>query len=288
MTYQKYKKILIPYIIILSSILLLSVLSQDVFNEYSRGFSKVIPLPTQGTQTLWIISFSIISGIIGAYIGGYAIGPVFLFLHKKIIGRKMIYGFQNKEQSDQFKGYYIKALFPALLAVHFCLLFSANVDIQELVVYHENSSAVTQMMTFSVLLPIFLGIGLGIFAPTWFLLDGSIIYTNKKKVEKLSDPIEIRSVGGWYIYLLKGYAGISVFITYYDFFSRLITEVDINASSLMLILLWPIMPLFLAYLMISVIIILDKTFDKRRKYIRKWANKFGITEPLDFDLDREK
>ncbi|MBY9005935.1 MAG: hypothetical protein KGD63_04175 [Candidatus Lokiarchaeota archaeon] len=274
----------------MSIINILAILLLDIIGGGTGRFSKFIPLPTSGTQSVWILVFSVLGAVAGAFIGGYILTPLFLYVHKKIIGRKLIYGFQNRDQSNEFKKYFFKALFPALLTVHLCIIFSSNLNIQELILDNPSSSTImNQMLTFSTLLPLFSGIGIAIFSPTWFLLDGGIVYSNKKKVEKISDPIEIRSVGGWYIYLMKGYAGISVFITYYDFFSRLLQEMDMSDPSfIMMIVTWPIMPLFIAFIMILALISLDMTFDKRRKFVRNVGNNLGISKPLEQDLDLTK
>lgn len=253
----------------------------DLIGEPTEGFSKIIPLPTAGTQSLWMISFTILASIVGALIGGFIFGPFFLLSHKKVIGRKMIYGFQNRAQSNKFKGAFFKTLFPALLTVNFCLIFSSNSTIQEIVLRNPGED-MDQMLTFSAILPLISGVSMAIFSPTWFLLDAGVVYTNKKKVENNSDPIEIRSVGGWYIYLMKGYAGISVIFAFYTFYSNLASTVsDFSAGTVLIFIIWPIMPIFIALMLILGIISLDMTFNKRREFIRKWANKFGILESLE-------
>jgi len=46
---------------------------------------------------------------------GYVLGPLFLYIHKKIIGRKSIYGIQQRAKINVFKGTF-KAFFPTLLS----------------------------------------------------------------------------------------------------------------------------------------------------------------------------
>ena len=41
----------------------------------------------------------------------------------------MIYGLQYKQQGKKYKGLFLKALFPALLTVNLCLIFSLNLPI---------------------------------------------------------------------------------------------------------------------------------------------------------------
>jgi len=106
------------------------------------------------------------------------------------------------------------------------------------------------------------------------------VYTNREKVKDRSDPIEMRSVGGWYMYLLKGYVGITVILNYYTFLINLFIGQDAS-TGILLYLLWPIMPFLIVILAIPCIIALDITFEKRRKFIQKWARKFGITSTLE-------
>ncbi len=285
MTIEKYKKILTPYLIIIGLMMVFIFITLYVVGRGDKGYAKVIPVPTQGTQSLWILIFTIIGSIVGAIVGGYILGPFFLFVHKKTIGRKMIYGFQNRAQSNKIKGVFFKALFPALLTVNLCLVFSANSTIQEITL-REPETSMAQMLAFSVILPLITGVSMAIFSPTWFLLDAGIVYTNKKKVRDRSDPIEIRSVGGWYIYLMKGYAGVAVIISFYTFYTHLLSiESDGGAANLLIYIIWPFMPIFIAFMMVLGIIALDMTFNKRRKFIQNWAKRFGISEALNGELD---
>lgn len=51
------------------------------------------------------------------------------------------------------------------------------------------------------------------FAGAWTLYEAGIGYSNKEKVKDKGVFIETRSVGGWYLQFLKGYAGIGVLLT---------------------------------------------------------------------------
>ena len=87
---------------------------------------------------------------------------------------------------------------------------------------------------------------------------------------------------------LRGYAGIGVLLSYYQFLSVIITEVQyvsptdaavqavvlISIPSILLVLL----PIFLALLTIPAIIFLDIMKPFRIDYVRNMAKKLGISK----------
>jgi hypothetical protein len=139
-----------------------------------------------------------------------------------------------------------------------------------------------------VLLMFFIGISGFLFSPVWFLLDGGIIYTNKRKVENKDKPLEIRSVGGWYHFILKGYAGISVIIEYilfFDLFFRQMLTLAPHDVVITFIIFIPF-PITLTFVFIPTIFILERLKGHRNKYIRNWANKFGISDILEVTVEK--
>ena len=74
------------------------------------------------------------SYMVGALIGillGFLLTPLFLIVHKKIIGRNLIYGIQERPEPEKFKGTF-KAFFPALMALNFALIYVFNPTVQDL------------------------------------------------------------------------------------------------------------------------------------------------------------
>ena len=85
-----------------------------------------------------IIGFSYFFSIIGAFGGifiGYILGPLFLYFHKKIIGRKMEYGIIDKPQPNKFNSYF-KGFFPALMAIEFGFVVALNPIILDILYYN--------------------------------------------------------------------------------------------------------------------------------------------------------
>ena len=199
----------------------------------------------------------------------------------------MEFGLQDKRKPEKFKGA-LKGFFPALFAMNIGLILMVSPTIQEIVLKPQfrGEGVMNQLICFASLLPWLVGIGMGAFSPVWFLLDSGIVYTNKKKVKNTGYPTEVRSVGSWYMYLMKGYAGITVILTYYTFLSLIFEASSGDVLGLTLImLLWPFLPLLMCFMALPGVILLDITYEHRKKYIRKFANKLGINGPLEKPLD---
>lgn len=174
------------------------------------------------------------------------------------------------------------------MTVNFALLFAFDPGVQAMAITNPSGEE-SEMVTFAALLALMTGISMGIFSPVWFLLDAGIVFTNKEKVKYTTHTTEVRSVGGWYIYLLKGYAGISVILSYYTFFlflwQRRADRTDVGGLNIMFMVTYPIMPILIAIFIIPAFIVLDITHEYRKKYMLKWAEKFGISVPLEDPLD---
>lgn len=232
-----------------------------------------------------------ITCIIAFFIGGYLFTPLFLFIHKKILGRKLIYGLREMQRPKKFKGAFLKSLFPALLAFNIGILLSDEILLQEFLfvdTFMIAGNVILQILTLVFLLPIVSGIGIAVFSATYFLLDSGIEYTNKKrkKVLRGSFPTEVRSVGGYYLYYLKGYAGISVLLSLITLITSFLSAIgDINSIIFIInIIAWPFIPFIITLFMIPVNIIQDLTYDRRKKYTLKWAEKLGIRGQLEDPL----
>jgi len=278
---MKYKKTLILLFLSLPLVIIQLFILPNV-----SSFTNFNIIDTIGGFIVFTYLFILLASIIGGLFVGYALSPLFLFVHKKVIGIKMEYGLQDKNQSNKFKGV-LKGFFPGFFAMNIGLLLMTDPVIQAIVLKPGflGGEIMAQLVTFAALLPILIGIGTGIFSPVWFLLDAGIVYTNKKKVEGTSYPTEVRSVGGWYMYLLKGYAGITVILAFYTFIAAIIqSEVTANpdlTGSILILALWPFMPILMALMALPGMIALDMTFDHRKKYVRNIANRLGINGPLE-------
>ena len=230
--------------------------------------------------------------IIAFFIGGYLFTPLFLFIHKKMLGRKLIYGLKEMQQPKQFKGAFLSCFFPALLALNIGILLSDEVFLHDLLFSDTfityAGEGIIQILTLVFLFPIASGIGIAVFSATYFLLDSGIEYTNKKrkKVIRGSFPTEVRSVGGFYLYYLKGYAGLSVVISIVKLLITFFTSIGDVGGAVYIInsIVWPLIPFTITLFMIPVYMIQDLTYERRKKFTLKWAEKFAIRGQLEDPL----
>ncbi len=252
------------------------------------GFLSAFPIDSLGIQFLYIFTMIWVSAIIGGVLFGYILGPFFLIVHKKVIGRKMVYGVQNlmDPNPDKFKKL-LQGLFPALMALNFALMFSNNPAISQFLFgenYNPNAPevGVTLILTLLALLPIMTGVSCALFSPVWFLTDAGIVYSNKEKTKIKRLPLEVRSVGGWYLYLLKGYAGISVLFSFYNLLVLYFSTEEISGN----IVLFPALPLLIAIFIIPTAVILDITTEKRKAFLLKYAKKIGIIDKVAVSFEK--
>ncbi len=286
--YKKWLIIWIIFIVLFSFMLLLNVQFQGSFNIY-----------TILTQNFWfdmiLIFLSIpILSIAAYFLGGYIFTPLLIILHKKIVGRSLIYGIEERDRPMEFKGAFLKSIFPALMAFNIAILLSDETTIHSFIfssTFQSGASpAVLQILTIIILLPVVSAIGIAAFSAAFFLIDSGIEYSNKKqnKVRNGAYPTELRSIGTYYLYFLKGYAGISVILSIIELLSRYLLSIQGGDSIIYLInvLTWPFMPFVIALFMVPVVIIQDYTYNGRNKFVRKWAKKFGISGSIQDPLAR--
>jgi len=283
----KYKKFLIRYGIFISLLLVFFLVILNLANQYHRGLLKYSLVENQGFDGALITILTIGTVLLGTSIGGYILSPLFLIAHKKTVGRKMAYRIQEKPRSGIIKKSYIKTFFPALITINLSLILAYDPSIQTLLLDTLSSNEWNLMYACCALFPFTGAIAMAVFSPIWFLQDGGLVYSNKEKVKVTSDPTEIRSLGGWYSNILKGFSGIAVIMQFYILVADLISYVDtsLNTTTVLFLVLWIIMPLILTFLYTIGIVALDIIFEKRKKFIIKVAEKFGITqkiEPLGF------
>jgi hypothetical protein len=224
--------------------------------------------------------------IIGALLFGYIFGPVLLYFHKKIIGRKLIYRVQENFRTKKFKETF-RGFFPMLIALNFGLMILQERELTLLFIDESQiqSPGAGYISAIFVLVMLISGITIGVFSSIWFIMDSGIVYVKKKK-KRSNNPIEIRSVGGWYLTLLKGYASISTIFTLYTFvFQQVLaftpTEWLFEWFIILLFVILIFLPVIFSLFALPSIIILDKLYEKRENYMRKFAKKLGIEEKID-------
>lgn len=127
-----------------------------------------------------------------------------------------------------------------------------------------------------------------LFTTTWFLMDSGILYSNLRKSGDTHKPIEIRSVGRWYGQFLKGYAGISVVLSYIEFMELFIPQLANDLSVplfIMLLVVFIPFPLIVIIPLIPALIISDRLKEKRIRFIREKARKLGISSNAEVTFE---
>ncbi|MFX0022462.1 MAG: hypothetical protein ACFE9S_09040 [Candidatus Hermodarchaeota archaeon] len=286
---KRYKKTLIIWIIFI-----VVFVASLLLNGLLIGSLNIYTILTQNFwyDTILIFLLIPILSIAAYFLGGYLFAPLLIILHKKLLGRSLIYGIEERDKPSEFKRAFIKSIFPALMAFNIAILLSDMSAIHDFIFIPSLTlpPAVRQILTITILLPIVSAIGIATFSAAFFLIDSGIEYSNKKqkKVRDGAYPTELRSIGTYYLYFLKGYAGIAVIIG----ITKLLIEYLISLQGgealiyLINLLTWPFMPFAIALFMVPAVIIQDYTYDSRNRFVRKWANKFGISGRIQDPLAR--
>ncbi len=119
-------------------------------------------------------------------------------------------------------------------------------------------------------------------------MDSGILYSKLKKANDIHKPIEIRSVGRWYGQFLKGYAGLSVVFSYIEFMELFIPQLANDLSVplfIMLLIVFVPFPLIVVIPLIPALILLDRLKEKRNRFIREKARKFGISSNAEVTFE---
>ncbi|MFX1353809.1 MAG: hypothetical protein ACFFGP_07615 [Promethearchaeota archaeon] len=280
----KYKRALLFFLIYCLFWIGISIALSLIIGR-SDDLTRLIPISDIGLETaLLSILLLPLSSIIGLFIGGYGFSPLFLYVHKKIFKSKMEYGLYDRPKFHKFK-YFSSGLFSALMAINFSLFLLTP----EIVAFSRGAVPTSQAdyaTTFVVLLVITFFIATILFSTTWFLSDSGIIYSNKNKLEKTSNPPEVRAIGRWYGQFLKGYAGVSVIFSYFEFITIFLIETAslTNIFSILLTIFIPF-PFFMILPSVPTLIISDSIKRHRTQYIRRFAGKLGIINSVEFSFE---
>lgn len=273
---QKYKK---PILIILIYYIFLLFFFGLLADVPDRALILLI--------TLVIFPLMALGGLL---IGSKLLSLLFLFIHTKILGRGMVYGIEDKPSSTKFDKTW-RGIFPALMAITFTLMFVFNKTVVTTLASLSNLSSPNEvdriMNTFILLLIVTIFISCILFGGIWALLDAGLVYSNVEKVKNTDKPTEQKSVGGFFQTSLKGYAGIGALLAYYQFAVQImeILSADSEEFNPVMILVWAFyipFPILIAITILPGILFLDMTRQVTKKYIHKWAKKFGITKHLEF------
>jgi hypothetical protein len=284
MEIKKYKK---KFILFLSYtvFMILFLITSVAVGAMVPGPSITTFIPVNNSTLeacIMIFIFWPLSAILGIFIGKYIVLPLYLFFHKKFVGLNMEYGIQDKKRPEKLKRTFA-ALIPALLAINLALILAQIEGIALLVA--KPAGTMLQFNAFIILLMFTIIIAMALYSPVWFFLDSGLVYSNKEKVEDRADPIEVKSVGGWYRTILKGYAGISVIITFIQFLLMSVWAPDPTAFLFNLIGV-SLFPFFISLTSLLALIIVDMSAESNIKYVRKLAEKNNISDYMEVKIEK--
>lgn len=268
---MKYRNALIFIVAyVLFVIFMVFSIPAQVYSESQS--SPILFLSSSPLQIILLFSLYVVVCLAFGGVFGYAFSTLFLLIHKSLYKNKLVYGINTRPRPEKFKKT-LRGIFPTLLALNLALIISETVQQNQRFIF--STTIIMLLFTFGPSVAIFVGI--------WFLDDAGVGYTNKLKVKDSDDFIEFRSIGSWFMPLLKGYAGISVLFEIFQLFF-LFTTVQGNVGVVLIILI-VFIPVFLPFATVPTILILDLMREKRNKFVLKQARKRGITEPLEYSLD---
>ncbi len=243
---------------------------------------NTIPL-TGAPQMVLLFALVILGAFGGAFLGSF-LAKSFLILHKKFVGKKLNYNLQEIDvQKAEIKT--ISALYPTLFGISVAISLASNSTVQSFILPPAVSvdNLTPGFKTFVGLLPLTIFLGMLIFVPFWLVLKSGIVFSNEQKVEGKAEPVEVMSMGRWYLYLLKGYAGIGAISGFYLFLSESLVDL-FNAApqyfmaNVISLILFLLMPFILMVFCIPGLLLYEKMQNGKINSLQKTAKKLGIIE----------
>ena len=279
----KHKKLIILYfgviVFVLIELLLVAVFFfPDTPSVFNYTFNNNLILDFFFCFIGWSI-FPLIGVLLG-----YRFAPFFLWIHKKTKGSHVEYYIYEEMELKEFKFTFQHLFFPALMAINLAMVLANVESVQQLLLTSDTLSVSENYYIMIYLIPpliVITGtISTILFTVSSFLLDSGIIFINKEKLEQNIEPIKISPVGQAYMSILKGYAGISVIFSLVTLIYNLATGY-ITAVTVLGAILWSINPFILSFILIPMMILIDKFHQKGRRFVLKHATKLGITKPFE-------
>jgi len=255
------------------------------FPPNSTPYTPLIVIDDAAIQILLLFIVLVpLSSILGTYIIGYLLVPVFLLFHVKIYGKKLEYGFVDIEKPVKYQKTF-SGFFPVLLSVNLALILASNQNVLNLLLYpdHQVSEGINAI-GFIFLLMFTIGIGMGLFSTIWLLDEAGILYSNSKSIKGTDKMIEVRSAGGFFKNFLKGYAGLNVIISfsnYIFFYAGTFDQINYLISNTIVQIL---IPLLMGCFNAFSLILLDLTRKKNTSYVRKLARKLGVENSIEVSI----
>ena len=218
----------------------------------------------------------------------HVLSPLMLFSHKKTVGRKYKFGIYKQAESQGYKKIYFKGIYPVLMAMNLAVGYSENLDVRAFMVNTTPVEGISAgFNTLMALIPLMLFLSLALFSSAWFLDDVSVIYTNSEKIVNDGGTIEVKSVSGWYVNILKGYTGVTTIIV----IGQILVEFAIYSISsgyygqLFAVFMYPFIPIGLSFVISPLFKLMEATREKRKNRLLNRSNKLGIIETMSVKIE---
>ncbi len=226
----------------------------------------------------WVVLLFPVSSMIGTLVG-FALAPLFLWVYKKYMGRNHLFAILEQHGPEKSHGM-LMGFFPALMATNFTLSLIFSPTIMNFPLFQDYYLAWNSIIfLFFILGALFQAPAFALFSAAWVIDESGIV------IAKKSGPVELQAVGRWYLAFLKGYAGIGVIIALYqftfDFLATYGTQVHWSAVMFLFIL-----PGIVTLWTIPAIMLVSATNGKRRSYILRFAERFGIKSEFESTVTR--
>ena len=123
-----------------------------------------------------------------------------------------------------------------------------------------------------VLLVPTIAVSMTLFSALWLLLETGLVYNTKNEQYSGSEPVETRSVGGWFMSILRGYAGVGAIFGFYTFAMTSLSLGTVHISVPMLLI--P-MPLILMVMTAPGLVVFDVLRQRRSEKTRRLGTRFS-------------
>ncbi len=288
MTISKIKKWFLIYFIFVS----LGFIPNFIMGFFMEPI-KIYRFSLFNNIILWDTLVFLIIYIISPFIGfalTYLVSPLFLKLHKFIFKSRYQYGIELRPNNKELKFNFIRLFFPALLTLNLALILSKLAVIRELIIaptlLESADDSIIMMVLILPLIGICAIISIIVYSAIYFLIDSGIIFTNKKYIENKPINTKVQNIGSWFLYILKGYSGISIIFVFYEFYANLFPSVDLKdpITAFGMIVLWPLMPFIITAIFIPLLPLLKINSEDRKQYLLKKAKEIGITTYFEIEI----
>jgi hypothetical protein len=252
-----------------------------------------------------------VSILVGGLLGGLLFVPLYLWVHRLFYKRHRYYGFFKNEVNPSLSRWLRRGFLPALFTVYITmtianiLVDTLGLPVLNMIFAGTIDLALEDVVTIKLMLWSITGLIGGfvsclLVVPTWFLDDAGLLTTNVS----IENPLKVKpnhlpnitGVGFWMARLLKGYAGIAIILLY----------ISVLAESIVLtwqyylmfglaelpflivnILMLPLYPIIILFLLLPLIMLLDYFIQSRQKYVINIGAKMGVEEHLGTDRSAE-